>query len=168
LVAEVDKIGGKPDEGTRIDGKIYRTWMDFKSMVTGKDRKAILGSCEKGEDVALNAYEKALKDKDLPSSLSSLITDQYNKIKTNHNEVRKMRDTAVTAKKRRESSRPFCFYRFIQLIFNFLYKLINRIYVQNSPIYAARRRRPFGYQPYNYAMQRQDILIPRSSISIHR
>jgi uncharacterized protein (TIGR02284 family) len=97
LVAEVNKIGGQPDEGTRIDGKIYRTWMDFKSMVTGKDRKAILGSCEKGEDVALNAYEKALKDKDLPSSLSSLIAAQYSKIKMNHNEVRKMRDAAVTA-----------------------------------------------------------------------
>jgi uncharacterized protein (TIGR02284 family) len=97
LVAEVNRIGGKPNEGTRLDGKIYRSWMEFKSMVTGKDRKAILSSCEKGEDVALNAYEKALKDKDLPSSLTSVVTAQYNKIKMNHNEVRNMRDTAVNA-----------------------------------------------------------------------
>ena len=97
LVAEVGKIGGKPDDGTRIDGKIYRSWMDFKSMVTGNDRKAILNSCEKGEDVALNAYQKALKDKDLPASLNALVTNQYNKIKMNHNEVRDLRDAAVNA-----------------------------------------------------------------------
>ena len=97
LVAEVNKLGGEPEEGTRIDGKIYRTWMDFKSMVTGKDRKAILSSCEKGEDVALSTYGKALKDKDLPSSLSSLITAQSKTIEKNHNEVRKMRDAAVEA-----------------------------------------------------------------------
>jgi len=97
LVAEVSKIGGDPDEGTRLDGKIYRSWMDFKSMVTGNDRKAILSSCEKGEDVALNTYQKALKDKDLPSTLNALVTNQYNKIKMNHNEVRDLRDAAVNA-----------------------------------------------------------------------
>jgi len=97
LVAEVGKIGGKPDDGTRIDGKIYRSWMDFKSMVTGNDRKAILNSCEKGEDVALNTYQKALKDKDLPATLNALVTNQYNKIKMNHNEVRDLRDAAVNA-----------------------------------------------------------------------
>jgi uncharacterized protein (TIGR02284 family) len=97
LVAEVGKIGGKPEDGTRIDGKIYRSWMDFKSMVTGNDRKAILNSCEKGEDVALNTYQKALKDKDLPPTLNALVTNQYNKIKMNHNEVRDLRDAAVNA-----------------------------------------------------------------------
>jgi len=97
LVAEVNKVGGKPDEGTRADGKIYRAWMDFKSMVTGKDRKAILSSCEKGEDVAVNTYEKALKDEHLPPSLTSLVTAQYNKIKKDHDTVRNLRDTAVNA-----------------------------------------------------------------------
>lgn len=97
LLAEVNKLGGKPDEGTRADGKIYRAWMDFKSMVTGKDRNAILSSCEKGEDVAVNTYEKALKDDDLPSTLTSLVMAQYNKIKMNHDKVRNLRDAAVNA-----------------------------------------------------------------------
>jgi len=94
LVAEINKIGGKPSESTRLDGKIYRSWMEFQSMVTGDDPKTILGLCEKGEDVALHTYEKVLKDKDLPSSLTSLITAQYNKIQIDHEKVRNMRDAA--------------------------------------------------------------------------
>ncbi|MEP6647190.1 MAG: PA2169 family four-helix-bundle protein, partial [Saprospiraceae bacterium] len=72
LVDAVTKLGGKPKEGTREDGKIYRAWMDFKSLLTGKDRKTILNSCEYGEDVALNSYEKAMKDPDL-STLQKMI-----------------------------------------------------------------------------------------------
>lgn len=97
LIVKVQQLGGKPDEGTRADGKIYRAWMDFKAMVTGKDRKAILSSCEKGEDVAVDAYEKAMKDKNLASNLMSLVRDQYNKIKMDHDRVRNLRDTIVKA-----------------------------------------------------------------------
>jgi uncharacterized protein (TIGR02284 family) len=94
LVAEVQKLGGKPDDGTRADGKIYRAWMDFKSMLSGKDRKAILSSCEYGEDVAVNSYEKALKDKNLSATYIPLVTAQYNKIKMDHDRVRHLRDAA--------------------------------------------------------------------------
>lgn len=94
LVAEVQKLGGKPEEGTRTDGKIYRAWMDFKSMVTGKDRKSILNSCEYGEDVAVNSYEKALKSKDLSSAYVPMVTAQYNRIKLDHDRVRLLRDAA--------------------------------------------------------------------------
>lgn len=97
LVAAVTKLGGKPDDGTRVDGEIYRAWMDFKAMVTGKDRKAILNSCEYGEDVAVKTYEKALKDKDLPTEYHSIVSLQFNKIKSDHDKVRRMRDALVDA-----------------------------------------------------------------------
>lgn len=95
LIGEVDSLGGKPDEGTRTDGKIYRAWMDFKAMLTGKDRKAVLSSCEYGEDVAVNAYEKALQNKDLDTTQTSLLTSQYNKLKADHNKVRNLRDATI-------------------------------------------------------------------------
>jgi uncharacterized protein (TIGR02284 family) len=97
LIAAVTKLGGKPAEGTRPDGKIYRAWMDFKALVTGKDRKAILNSCEYGEDVAVNTYEKALKDEDLSSEYITLVSEQYGKIKADHDTVRSMRDAEVDA-----------------------------------------------------------------------
>ena len=94
LISAVRNLGGKPAEGTRPDGKIYRAWMDFKAMLTGKDRKAILSSCEYGEDVAVNTYEKAMKDEDLSPAYSGIVSTQYAKIKADHDEVRSMRDAA--------------------------------------------------------------------------
>jgi uncharacterized protein (TIGR02284 family) len=99
LVNEVTKLGGKPAEGTRPDGKLYRVWMDLKAAVTGKDRKAILSSCEYGEDVAVHTYEKVLKDSaaDLTPEQQSLVSSQHTKIKADHDKVRNMRDALVDA-----------------------------------------------------------------------
>ena len=97
LAAEVTKLGGTPEDGTRIDGKIYRAWMDFKALVTGKDRKAILSSCEYGEDVAVNAYQKALKDPDLGAEYHTMISSQHAKIKADHDVVKSKRDALVDA-----------------------------------------------------------------------
>ncbi len=97
LVKAVTSLGGTPDDGTRVDGKIYRVWMDFKAMATGKDRKAILNSCEYGEDVAVNTYEKAVKDPNVSSEHMSIIRAQYAKIKADHDTVKSMRDEEVHA-----------------------------------------------------------------------
>lgn len=99
LISEVNLLGGTPEEGTRVDGKIYRMWMDFKAAITGKDRKAILNSCEYGEDVAVNTYENVLEDKssDLTPDQEALVSKQYNKIKADHNKIRTMRDAMVDA-----------------------------------------------------------------------
>ena len=52
LSREVIRLGGNPDTGTTESGKLYRVWMDVKALFTGKDRQAILESCEFGEDAA--------------------------------------------------------------------------------------------------------------------
>ena len=99
LISEVSKLGGKPEEGTRVDGKIYRMWMDFKAAVTGKDRKGILKSCEYGEDVAVHTYEKVLEDKtsELTAGQLAMVTKQYAMLKAGHDKVRAMRDALVDA-----------------------------------------------------------------------
>jgi len=99
LVSEVNKLGGKAEEGTRVDGKIYRMWMDFKAAITGKDRKSILNSCEYGEDVAVNTYENVLEDKssELTPDQLTMVSKQYATIKADHDKVRAMRDALVDA-----------------------------------------------------------------------
>ncbi|MBK8568165.1 MAG: PA2169 family four-helix-bundle protein [Saprospiraceae bacterium] len=62
LVEEVTRLGGEPTESTRVSGKFFRVWMDVKSAITNKDRKAILGSCEYGENVADETYQDVLKN----------------------------------------------------------------------------------------------------------
>ena len=60
LVEEVILLGGTPDEETRITGKFFRAWMDVKATFTGNDRKTILDSCQYGEDIILETYQKAM------------------------------------------------------------------------------------------------------------
>jgi uncharacterized protein (TIGR02284 family) len=90
----VVRKGEEPAEGTTLRGKIYRAWMDVKATFTGKDRKAILASCEFGEDAAQRAYDEALKtDAELPTEIRQLIADQKSSLKKSHDKIRRMRDT---------------------------------------------------------------------------
>jgi uncharacterized protein (TIGR02284 family) len=85
---------GIPDEGTKNTGKIYRAWMDIRAAIASNDRKAVLSSCEFGEDVALQAYKDALKDEsELPSASSTLIRQQFSELKQAHDHVKRLRDT---------------------------------------------------------------------------
>ncbi|NOT76043.1 MAG: PA2169 family four-helix-bundle protein [Cyclobacteriaceae bacterium] len=95
LIEQVEELGGEPIEGTTASGKIYRVWMDVKAALTKKDRKAILDSCEYGEDWAVKTYENVLKDKtgDLTSELNQIVREQYQWIKKDHDKVRNMRDS---------------------------------------------------------------------------
>lgn len=85
--------GGPVGEDTTNSGKIYRAWMDVKATFTGSDRKAILASCEFGEDAWRRAYEAALNNEgELDADTRSLITEQYNSEKKSHDIIKKYRD----------------------------------------------------------------------------
>ena len=83
----------KRDE-TRISGKFYRAWMDIKNALSANDRKAVLSSCEYGEDVAKEAYKDALIDRAaLPTEVVNLIQEQYDEILDAHNTIKSLRDS---------------------------------------------------------------------------
>jgi uncharacterized protein (TIGR02284 family) len=85
--------GEQPAEGTTLRGKIYRAWMDIKATFTGNDRKAILASCEYGEDAAQKAYDQALaSDAEIPTDVRQVIMDQKMKLRQSHDRVKRMRD----------------------------------------------------------------------------
>ena len=77
----VSAAGEEPATDTTKRGKIYRVWMDIKAAITGHDRKAILASCEFGEDAAQRAYDRALEEEDLTPEVRELITAQKSKLK---------------------------------------------------------------------------------------
>ena len=97
LLLELDKLGGTPIEGTRTTGKFFRVWMDVKAAITGKDRKAILDSCEYGEDVASDTYKKALRDhlSEITADQQTMLNEQYSLIKSDHDKVKSMRDSLM-------------------------------------------------------------------------
>ncbi len=97
LQREVLTLGGTPLAGTKLTGKFFRVWMDVKAVLTGKDRKAILNSCEYGEDVAVATYTKAYENnpEDLSVDMRTLIMVQHGLIKADHDKVKTMLDMLV-------------------------------------------------------------------------
>ena len=93
LINEVRKYGGEPTESTSTLGKVFRAWMDFKATITGNDRKAILSSCEFGEDAAQEKYADAIKESDhLPAYLVQLFTEQKLELHDDINDVKSLRE----------------------------------------------------------------------------
>lgn len=94
LRSEVNRLGGTPEEGTRVTGKFFRAWMDVKAALTGNDRQTILNSCEFGEDKALETYENVLADDAsvLSSEQSAMVREQQSKLRADHDRVKALRD----------------------------------------------------------------------------
>ncbi len=93
LTSEVGKLGGEPATGTSASGSIHRAWLDVKGTFTGKNRQAILDSCEFGEDAAQKAYRTALgSDAEISADTRQIITDQQESLKTSHDTIKKLRD----------------------------------------------------------------------------
>jgi uncharacterized protein (TIGR02284 family) len=91
LQNELHKMGKTDDESSSIEGTIHRTWMDLSSALLAKDRQQVLNECERGEDYAVAAYDKALKA-DLPGNLKNIVEKQYNQVKQAHDQIRDLRD----------------------------------------------------------------------------
>lgn len=82
----------KSDE-TKNTGKLYRVWMDVKAAITANDRKAVLSSCEFGEDKAKQTYKDVLSNIDgLAPNVVAIITKQNAEILKAHDEVKTLRD----------------------------------------------------------------------------
>lgn len=94
-VRELEQIvmahGGKPSESSTVSGTLHRRWIDIKSMITGRDDHAILDEAERGEDVAVAGYRKALTQ-GLPDDVQALVERQYQGVLRNHDQIKQLRN----------------------------------------------------------------------------
>lgn len=79
---EIRRMGGDPDKGSSITSNLHRTWIDVKSLVTGKDTEAVVKECLRGETSALEDYEDALRRTDLPATTREVVQTQHDKIQS--------------------------------------------------------------------------------------
>jgi uncharacterized protein (TIGR02284 family) len=87
---------GEPETDGSTAGAIHRGWINLKSAISNKEESAILAECERGEDAAVQAFGKARRA-DLPLSLRDIISRQLSQIKTAHDQIKTLRDTAAKA-----------------------------------------------------------------------
>jgi uncharacterized protein (TIGR02284 family) len=86
------KLGEKPETSGSTAGALHRGWINIKSAVTGKDEKAVLNECERGEDSAKNTYKDALENP-LPNYIAEVVRNQYESIQMAHDRVKALRDS---------------------------------------------------------------------------
>lgn len=87
----VRTYGGDPETSGGLGGALHRRWVDIKALLTGKDVKAVLRECERGEDFAVASYRRAL-EKNLPAEIRAVVERQYQGVMQNHDQVRSLRD----------------------------------------------------------------------------
>ncbi len=89
LQQEVNRLGGSPETSGTFSASLHRGWINIKSTVTGKDESAIVAECERGEDSARDAYQKALKE-NLPFDVESIVQSQFLEVKQAHDQIRSL------------------------------------------------------------------------------
>ena len=94
LLGEVQRLGGEPSASGRATGAIHRGWVRLKAALTGFDDGAILSEAERGEDVTVDTYRKALEH-DLPVDTRAVLARQLADIEAIHREIRDLRDRAL-------------------------------------------------------------------------
>jgi uncharacterized protein (TIGR02284 family) len=91
LVQQVVALGGKPEDGGTVAGALHRGWVSVRSVLTTSTDQAILDEAERGEDAALAAYRKALKQP-LPDAIRTLVERQQAGAQRNHDQIKALRD----------------------------------------------------------------------------
>lgn len=87
----VRAYGGDPERNSSLGGAVHRRWIDIKALLTGKDDRAVLQECERGEDIAVTSYSRAL-GQNLPENVRAVVERQYQGVLQNHDQVKSLRD----------------------------------------------------------------------------
>jgi uncharacterized protein (TIGR02284 family) len=94
LKSRLEAFGQEPSDSGSMSGAAHRGWMELKSAVGASDGRSILAECERGEDVALEAYQKAMSE-GVPQEYKKVVESQFLTIKRTHDRIRALRDAVV-------------------------------------------------------------------------
>jgi uncharacterized protein (TIGR02284 family) len=89
LELEVRRIAKDPAQAGHLAAALHRGWMELKTAVSGRDEGVIIAECERGEDLAVKAYQKALAAP-LSNDLRAVVERQFIKIQEAHDQVRSL------------------------------------------------------------------------------
>ena len=89
---ELEAASGITDAGGTVAGPVHRVWGDIKAHLGGGDH-TLLETAEQGEDAAKKAYQEALADNSVSSSVRAILQQQQTHIISSHNKVKAFRDS---------------------------------------------------------------------------
>lgn len=81
-IVRIDGLAVSDATSTDVTSKLHRAWIDIKSALTGKDREAILGSVEFGENAAIEAYQDAIDKDHIPAYIKEDLHKQLTELQS--------------------------------------------------------------------------------------
>ncbi|MDN3595581.1 ferritin-like domain-containing protein [Zunongwangia endophytica] len=90
LKSEIRNYGEVPDKGSSLAGDAHRTWMNLKTALSGNKEEAVLEEAIRGEEVAVEEYQKILDDTNVPASTQNILLKQKNSILASLKEVKSL------------------------------------------------------------------------------
>lgn len=87
--------GGEPERTSSVGGTFHRRWIDVRRLFGERADLQLLEECERGEDVALEAYREAL-GAELSDGALALVEKQYEGVKKNREWLRNWRESLRT------------------------------------------------------------------------
>lgn len=94
LRQRVKTLRSEPAKDDLPGGAAHREWMELRATLESNDAHAILTECERGEDVAVQAYADALRTADVDAQSREIIQRQYEFVQAAHDRIRQLRDGA--------------------------------------------------------------------------
>ncbi len=91
-------LGAEPEKSGSATGALHRTWIDLKAALSKNEPHAVLAEAERGEDAAVEAFQKALDSNDLDLPTRDVLTRQYQEVQSAHDRVKQLRDGATYRK----------------------------------------------------------------------
>ena len=86
ILPHAQRLGGASEHDGSAAGALHRGWMTIKDMVSGHEDGAVVREAERGERMALAAYEEAL-DGMLPPTVRDLVETQCASVRQSHSRV---------------------------------------------------------------------------------
>lgn len=87
LRAEVQRLGGTPEDDGSFLGKAHQRFEDLKAAITGRDEKSIINEVERGEDYLKEKWQSALQSGKLHGESHDLVERCYQSIKSGHDQM---------------------------------------------------------------------------------
>ena len=92
LKREIKNLGESPEKGTSVAGKAHHAWMDLKSAFSSDNEEAILEEAVRGEKVAVEDYNKIMKENEFAPSTANLLIKQRNAIERTFKQVKDLEE----------------------------------------------------------------------------
>jgi uncharacterized protein (TIGR02284 family) len=97
LQNEIERLGDPaPEDSGSIAGSVRRGWMKLKSALLSDHDQTLINECERGDDVVIEAYSKALA-KEMPRYIRDILERQLAEIGVVRAEISQMKERSAHA-----------------------------------------------------------------------